>query len=100
MSSMRSSSVGIRTVRSERPVPSTACAIVLVVAALFGLSYTPPFSVSRVEVDGAYYSAPPGHLGQRLPVQWDGQTVRLLEPRTGQLLREHPVLAVEEHFAE
>jgi transposase len=42
-----------------------------------------------VEVDGAYYSAPPGYLGQRLPVQWDGQTVRLLAPRTGQLLREH-----------
>jgi transposase len=42
-----------------------------------------------VEVDGAYYSAPPGYLGQRLPVQWDGQSVRLLDPRTGQLLREH-----------
>jgi transposase len=42
-----------------------------------------------VEVDGAYYSAPPGYLGRRLPVQWDGQTVRLLDPRTGQLLREH-----------
>ena len=42
-----------------------------------------------VEVDGAYYSAPPGHVGQVLPVQWDGQTVRLLDARTGQLLREH-----------
>jgi len=42
-----------------------------------------------VEVDGAYYSAPPGHVGERLPVQWDGQTVRLLDPTTGQLLREH-----------
>ena len=42
-----------------------------------------------VEVDGAYYSAPPGHVGERLPVQWDGQTVRLLDATTGALLREH-----------
>ena len=42
-----------------------------------------------VEVDGAYYSAPPGQVGARLPVQWDGQTVRLLDAKTGQLLREH-----------
>lgn len=42
-----------------------------------------------VEVDGAYYSVPPGHLGERVPVQWDGHTVRLLDPKTGQLLREH-----------
>ena len=42
-----------------------------------------------VEVDGAYYSAPPGHVGAQLPVQWDGQTVRLLDAKTGQLLREH-----------
>ena len=35
-----------------------------------------------VEVDGAYYSAPPGHLGERLPVQWDGARVRLLDPHT------------------
>jgi transposase len=50
-----------------------------------------------VEVDGAYYSAPPGHLGQTLPVQWDGQTVRLLDPRTGQLLREHRWQARGQH---
>jgi hypothetical protein len=42
-----------------------------------------------VEVDGAYYSVPPGHLGERIPVQWDGRTVRLLDLKTGQLLREH-----------
>jgi transposase len=42
-----------------------------------------------VEVEGAYYSAPPGHLGERLPVQWDGLTVRVLDAKTGQLLREH-----------
>ena len=50
-----------------------------------------------VEVDGAYYSAPPGYLGQRLSVQWDGQTVRLLDPRTSQLLREHRGQARGQH---
>jgi transposase len=50
-----------------------------------------------VEVDGAYYSAPPGYLGQQLPVQWDGQTVRLVDPRTGQLLREHRWQARGQH---
>ena len=45
----------------------------------------------HVEVDGAYYSAPPGNLGRELLVQWDGQRVRLLELRTGELLREHRV---------
>ena len=50
-----------------------------------------------VEVDGAYYSAPPGHVGQVLPVQWDGQTVRLLDARTGQLLREHRWQARGQH---
>jgi transposase len=42
-----------------------------------------------VEVDGAYYGAPPGWLGQRLSVQWNDLHVRLMTPRTGQLLREH-----------
>jgi transposase len=42
-----------------------------------------------VEIAGAYYGAPPGYLGACLPVQWDDGTVRLLDPRTGQLLREH-----------
>jgi transposase len=42
-----------------------------------------------VEVEGAYYSAPPGCIGRRVPVQWDGTFVRLLDPTTGQLLREH-----------
>ena len=37
----------------------------------------------------AYYSAPPGWIGRRVPVQWDGLYVRLLHPQTGQLLREH-----------
>ena len=42
-----------------------------------------------VEVAAAYYSAPPGWIGRRVPVQWDGLNVRLLHPQTGQLLREH-----------
>jgi transposase len=42
-----------------------------------------------VEVDAAYYGAPPGWIGREVLVQWDGLFVRLLDPRTGQLLREH-----------
>jgi transposase len=42
-----------------------------------------------VEVDAAYYSAPPGWIGRDVKVQWDERTVRVLDPRTGQLLREH-----------
>ena len=42
-----------------------------------------------VEVEAAYYGAPPGWIGRRVQVQWDARNVRLLDPRTGQLLREH-----------
>lgn len=42
-----------------------------------------------VEVEAAYYGAPPGWIGRRVKVQWDEHCVRLLDPRTGQLLREH-----------
>src|SRR5262245_59333572 len=42
-----------------------------------------------VEVDAAYYSAPPGWIGRKVLVRWDGLHVRLLDPKTGQLLREH-----------
>jgi transposase len=42
-----------------------------------------------VEVEAAYYSTPPGWIGRRVQVQWDGLNVRLLDPRNGQLLREH-----------
>jgi len=42
-----------------------------------------------VEVDAAYYSAPPGWVGREVHVQWDSRQVRLLDPRTGELLREH-----------
>jgi transposase len=42
-----------------------------------------------VEVEYAYYPAPPGWLGHEVRVQWDGVHVRLLDPATGTLLREH-----------
>ena len=42
-----------------------------------------------VEVDYAYYPAPPGWIGRAVSVQWDGVQVRLLNPTTGELLREH-----------
>ena len=42
-----------------------------------------------VEVEAAYYSAPPGWIGRRVDVQWNDLFVRLLDPKTGLLLREH-----------
>jgi hypothetical protein len=42
-----------------------------------------------VEVEAAYYGAPPGWIGRRVHVQWDSMFVRLLDPKTGELLREH-----------
>jgi transposase len=42
-----------------------------------------------VEVEAAYYSAPHGWIGRQVSVQWDSRNIRLLDPRTGQLLREH-----------
>jgi transposase len=42
-----------------------------------------------VEVDAAYYGAPPGWIGRSVQVQWNALHVRLLNPLTGQLLREH-----------
>lgn len=42
-----------------------------------------------VEVEAAYYSAPLGWIGAVVKVQWDGDVVRVLHPRTCQLLREH-----------
>jgi transposase len=42
-----------------------------------------------VEVDAAYYGAPPGWIGRRVDVQWNDLHVRLLNPHTGHLLREH-----------
>jgi transposase len=42
-----------------------------------------------VEVEAAYYGAPPGWIGRRVQVQWNASHVRLMDPLTGQLLREH-----------
>jgi transposase len=42
-----------------------------------------------VEVEAAYYGAPPGWIGRHVQVQWNATHVRLLNPITGQLLREH-----------
>jgi transposase len=42
-----------------------------------------------VEVEAAYYSAPPGWISRSVSVQWDGRVVRVLDPRSGLLLREH-----------
>jgi len=44
---------------------------------------------SCVEVEAAYYSLPPGWIGRSVQVQWDAIFVRILDPTTGQLLREH-----------
>jgi hypothetical protein len=48
-----------------------------------------------VEVEAAYYAAPPGWIGQRVQVQWTDLHVRLLAP-TGPLLlnaRRHGVFS-------
>ena len=42
-----------------------------------------------VEVEAAYYGAPPGWIGRVVKVQWDALYVRLLDPKSGQLVREH-----------
>ena len=42
-----------------------------------------------VEVEAAYYSAPPGWIGRKVQVNWDELHVRLIDPKTGQLLSEH-----------
>ncbi len=42
-----------------------------------------------VEVDAAYYGLPPGWIGREVKVQWDELYVRILDPNSGLLLREH-----------
>ena len=42
-----------------------------------------------VEVEAAYYGLPPGWIGRTVKVQWDTLHVRILDPNTHQLLREH-----------
>jgi transposase len=44
-----------------------------------------------VEVNAAYYHAPPGWIGRTVLVQWDGLRVRLLDKSNGLLLREYVV---------
>jgi transposase len=41
-----------------------------------------------VEVEATYYGAPPGWIGREVHVQWDELRVRLIDPKTGTLLRE------------
>lgn len=42
-----------------------------------------------IEVKAAYYGAPPGWIGRDVLAQWDDLYVRLIDIRTGRLLREH-----------
>ena len=42
-----------------------------------------------VEVEASYYGLPPGWIGRRVRVQWNETWVRILDPSTGELLREH-----------
>jgi len=42
-----------------------------------------------VEVEASYYGAPLNWVGRKVQVQWDECFVRLLDPDSGQLLREH-----------
>lgn len=42
-----------------------------------------------IEVAKAYYAVPPGRIGRQVHVRWDNRCVRILDPDTGQLLREH-----------
>uniref|UniRef100_UPI003982F9E4 IS21 family transposase n=1 Tax=Gemmatimonas sp. TaxID=1962908 RepID=UPI003982F9E4 len=42
-----------------------------------------------VEVEASYYSVPPGWISQRVSVPWNELHVRVLDPRSGHLLREH-----------
>jgi transposase len=50
-----------------------------------------------VEVNAAYYSAPPGWIGHSVHVQWDSLFVRILQPKTGKLMREHVVQKRGQH---
>jgi transposase len=42
-----------------------------------------------IEVEAAYYGAPPGWIGRRVGAQWNELHVRIMHPKTGHLLREH-----------
>ena len=42
-----------------------------------------------VQVASAFYSAPPSWLGRKVHIQWCDRLVRILDPHTSELLREH-----------
>ena len=44
-----------------------------------------------IEVNGAYYGAPPGWIGREVQAQWDELHVRVVDPKTEKLMREHLV---------
>lgn len=44
-----------------------------------------------IEVDSAYYSAPPRYAGRKVPVNVGRLWLRILDPTTHQCVREHPI---------
>jgi transposase len=42
-----------------------------------------------VEIEAAFYGTPPGWIGHQIQVQWNELHVRLIDPKTHLLLREH-----------
>ena len=46
-------------------------------------------TTGHVEIEGTYYEAPPSVLSRWVPVHFDAHVVRILEPKTKQLLIEH-----------
>jgi transposase len=44
-----------------------------------------------IEVDSAYYSAPPRYVGHKVPVHIGRLWLRILDPSTQQCIREHPI---------
>jgi transposase len=51
----------------------------------------------HVEVDKSYYRAPPRRIGQRLLCEWNERWVRLIDPKTGELLKECKKLSPGEY---
>lgn len=45
----------------------------------------------HIEVDGAYYSAPPRYVGRRVPVHVGRLWLRIVDPATHECVREHPI---------
>jgi hypothetical protein len=81
--------------RSGRSRDVCRGAAALAAAAARALSLLPPRPAYVVHLDGcveveaAYYSVPPGWIGRQVVVQWDDLHVRVLDPKTSGLLREH-----------